>query len=210
MRFDRKKPLIYLISSGTMRDERFEAQASEFAAVAAIAIERNIPLIQIREKRLSARNLFKLSQRICRDAFGSATKVLANDRLDVAIASGAHGVHLTSTSMSPDIVRKLVIDDFLIGVSTHSISDLQNAKAAGADFAVFGPVFETPEKSSPIGLGSLQEAVRAVPGLPVIAIGGVNETNYKDVLTAGAAGFAAIRFLNAGHELRRLSTEFDL
>ena len=154
-----------------------------------------VPLVQLREKSLSARVLYELTTHAVAIGKGSTTRVLVNDRFDVARAAGADGVHLTSRSLPPSVVRSICGPDFLIGVSTHSLDEALNARAGGADFIVFGPVFETPSKriyGAPQGLENLREVTNALHGFPVLAIGGINRDNTADCLSAGASGIAGI------------------
>lgn len=152
------------------------------------AVTRGIDMIQVREKDLDARDLLNLTRAIVNAATGTATRVLVNDRLDVALASGADGVHLPSDGLPLESVRT-AID--LVGVSTHSLDELRQAEAGGADFAVFGPIFDTPGKTA-VGLDRLSEAARAT-ALDVYGIGGITMGNASEVIAAGAAGIAGIR-----------------
>ena len=130
---------------------------------------------------------------------GSATQLLINDRADIAAAAGADGVHLTSLSLPPDIVRRTFGADFLIGVSTHSLEEAAAAGRSGADFIVFGPVFDTLSKrqyGEPLGLAELRKVTSELAPFPVLALGGVTTNNVADCIDAGAAGIAAIRILN--------------
>ena len=154
-----------------------------------------VPLVQLREKSLSARVLYELAIRAAEIAKGSTTRLLVNDRFDIARAAGADGVHLTSRSLPPSVVRPICGPDFLIGVSTHALEEALNARAEGADFIVFGPVFETPSKQiygAPQGLEKLRDVTNALHGFPVLAIGGINRDNTADCLSAGASGIAGI------------------
>lgn len=158
-------------------------------------VAAGIPLVQLREKSLTARVLYELTTRAASIAKGSTTRLLVNDRFDIARAAGADGVHLTTHSLPAAIVRQICGNDFLIGVSTHSLEEALNARAAGANFVVFGPVFETPSKQlygAPQGLEKLREVTNALHGFPVLAIGGINLDNTADCLTAGASGIAGI------------------
>jgi thiamine-phosphate pyrophosphorylase len=177
--------------------------------------------VQIREKDLSARELFAL----VRDAvaLGSvrsgsirpesdrpglihprSIKIIVNDRLDVALAAGAAGVHLAHTSApAREVVRWCRAGnapaDFLVGVSCHSLEGAQEAESAGASYTYFGPVYETPSKipfGKPHGVEELAQVANAV-SIPVIAIGGVNTSNAAECIRAGAAGIAAIRMFQA-------------
>jgi thiamine-phosphate pyrophosphorylase len=147
-------------------------------------------MIQIRAKELSARALAEFVRGMM--ACAGPSKILVNTRADVALACGAHGIHLPSGSMSPAAIRRIAPAGFLIGVSCHTIPELQAAEREGADFAVYGPVFPSVTKSGhPIGIQSFQLAVSRV-GLPVYALGGVTMENAPLCIDAGAAGIAGI------------------
>lgn len=150
------------------------------------AIDQGADLIQIRAKQLTARALMQLVGQAVAIA---GRRVLVNTRTDIALACGAGGVHLPSNSPP---VRRIVPRGFLVGASCHSIAELEAAERDGADFAVYGPVFESPGKGPPIGLDALREAAQAVQ-LPIYALGGVTEENAPLCIEAGACGIAGIR-----------------
>ena len=159
------------------------------------AVNAGITLIQLREKDLHARVLFELTKDAVTLTHGSATRLVINDRADIAKAAGADGVHLTSQSLPARVVRRTFGDDFIIGVSTHSLAEARTARAGAADFVVFGPVFETDSKRTygkPLGLNELEEVSRELSPFPVIALGGVTVHNAELCLKAGAAGVAGI------------------
>jgi len=160
------------------------------------AVTAGIDLVQIREKNLSASVLYQLSASAARVTRGSATKLLINDRSDIAAAAGADGVHLTTHSLPTDVVRRMFGDEFLIGVSTHSAQEANIARRSGADFVVFGPVFETASKSkygAPQGLTYLEKVSLELSPFPVLALGGMTIGNVSDCIHAGAQGVAGIR-----------------
>lgn len=149
-------------------------------------------MIQVREKRLSARELCRWTELVLASA-GTA-KVLVNARADVALACGAAGVHLPGDAPPPSLWRPLVPPGFLFGVSCHTVEEVRRAESEGADFVLFAPVFAPLSKTSPLppqGLARLAEACRAVR-IPVLALGGVTWSNAPSCLDAGAAGIAGI------------------
>jgi thiamine-phosphate pyrophosphorylase len=152
------------------------------------AVRDGIEMIQVREKDLSARELLDLVYKVRDLAAGTRTRVLVNDRLDIAQAAGIDGVHLPANGLPPDRVRQFVQ---LLGVSTHSVEEAIAAEKAGADFIVFGPIFDSPGKDA-VGLPPLTRVVSSVR-IPVLAIGGITAANSRQVLDAGAAGIAGIR-----------------
>ncbi len=182
------------------------------------AAKAGVDWIQIREKDLSGRELARLAEQAILCA-GSGSAVLVNDRVDVACASGASGVHLGERSLPPSEAKRLVRlrcprKDFFLGVSAHSLEGAMVAEQAGADYVIFGPVYATPSKANfgqPQGVQRLQEICKRLT-IPVLAIGGITLANAGDCLRAGAAGIAAIRlFQDAANldsivrELRKVS-----
>lgn len=169
--------------------------------------------IQIREKDLDARSLAELARFAVAKTRASAARVLVNDRLDVALAAKAAGVHLGEKSLPLETVvewrRSTGRLDFLIGVSCHSLESARAAGRGGADYIFFGPVFATPSKAAfgaPQGIERLREVCASVE-IPVLAIGGVNLENARACLTAGAAGVAAIRLFQDPAESAELAAE---
>jgi thiamine-phosphate pyrophosphorylase len=203
------KPITYLITSGetTTATTSSTEDFTRLLNLVSAAVAARVNLIQLREKNLNARVLYELAARAADLTQGSSTRLLVNDRADIAQAAGADGVHLTASSLEAAVVRSTFGADFLIGVSTHSLPEARAARDGGADFAVFGPVFETAAKliyGEPAGLGKLTEAARELSPFPIVALGGITLTNAGDCLDAGANGIAGISLFNQGSDLQRV------
>lgn len=207
MSLDLATPTIYLITKGEATPANFDDAGRQILEIVGVAVEEKIPLIQIREKHLSEKLLFELTTKVIKITKGSATRVLVNDRADIAAAAGADGVHLTSGSLPTEIIRKTFGTEFIIGFSTHNIDEAETAVAGGADLIVFGPVFDTPDKGAAVGLAELSNVCDKLDPFPVIALGGVDRENYRSAIDAGAKGFAAIRSLNDADNLRAIAAE---
>lgn len=158
-----------------------------------------VDAVQIREKDLNDRALWEIA-RSARAVLPGATRLLVNGRADVALAAGAGGVHLPGDGVPADALRRRFGPGLLLGVSTHAVDEVERARDAGADYATFGPVWETPGKGPATGTAELARA--AATGLPVYALGGVTIERFGAVAAAGAAGVAAIRLFQRPSELR--------
>jgi len=195
---------------------RLPREQGELAAVMERAAAAGVDWIQIREKDLPAARLAELTREAKRRAGLAAlqvgTRVIVNDRLDVAIAADAGGVHLGEMSLPPiEVVRWLhspegriaAGEDFLVGVSCHSVAAARAAAKADVDYLFFGPLFMTPAKAefgAPQGLERLAEVCSAVT-IPVLAIGGITVDNAGACFAAGASGLAAIRMFQESRDL---------
>jgi thiamine-phosphate pyrophosphorylase len=160
-------------------------------------LARGIELIQLRERDLAAAQLLALGEAVLRLPNPTGTKLLINDRTDVALACGAAGVHLRGNSVAPSRIRSIAPKGFLIGVSCHSVEEVQRAGEEGASFAVLAPIFATAGKGPALGMGPLAEAAAAVR-IPVLALGGITEGRVHQCIEAGAAGIAGISMFQKG------------
>jgi thiamine-phosphate pyrophosphorylase len=178
------------------------------------AIHAGLDVVQIREKDLATRELLELVKGAIDAARGTSTRIVVNDRLDVALAARAAGVHLGAQSLPARVVRNLVPRDFLVGGSCHSLEETLSAESAGADYVLLGPIFETPSKlpyGSPLGLAKLREVTAQVK-IPVLALGGITVERARACLEAGAAGIAGISLFqncdSLAARMRELRAEF--
>ena len=171
-------------------------------------LRAGVDYLQIREKDLTGRELFELTRAVIALPNPAGTRILVNERTDVALAAGAAGIHLPSHSPTPAEIRKITPPRFLIAVSTHSLEEAVAAERAGADFAGFGPVFATASKGRwgpPQGLDALESVCRAVT-MPVLGLGGMTADNAAACVERGAAGIASISLFQSETDLNRLTT----
>lgn len=176
-------------------------QERQLLAKMAECAAAGVDYIQLREKDLGARALEELAQKAKAELGNSQTQLLINARTDVALACGAHGVHLPANDLAASEVRAIFaragIGSPVIGVSTHAVVEVASAEAHGADFAVFGAVFEKGGKINNAGLEQLRQAChrqeKAHPPMPLLALGGITLENARQCAEAGASGVAAIR-----------------
>jgi thiamine-phosphate pyrophosphorylase len=212
------RPLLcYVTDRHSLSEVKSAEQRKTLLRKIGAAAEAGVDWIQIREKDLSGKDCSSLTQealqRAAKSSVGKtvATRILVNDRLDVAFAERAGGVHLGEKSLPLAEARRLVekrgeLSDFLIGVSCHSVEAARTAASGGADYLFFGPVFATPSKAAfgaPQGLEQLAEVCRSV-SIPVLAIGGITLTNAAGCLAAGASGIAAIRLFQGAVDVSSL------
>ena len=177
--------------------DRTQLKSQSLDACIRNAISAGVDWVQIREKELPARSLLTLTQAAVKEARASSrgTRVMVNDRLDVALAAKADGVHLGSRSMPAEVARRLAPEGFLIGISCHSLTEALAAQAAGADYILLGPIYETPSKlqyGPPLGIAKLREVTAQVT-IPVIALGGIDVARVRVCRENGATGIAGIR-----------------
>lgn len=190
--------------------DRRQVERRSLPTVLSDAIQAGLPAIQLRERDLSTCELLSLAEDIQAVAPLRSVSLIVNDRADLAMALGWNGVHLRANSLPPSSVRRIVGPYRVVGVSTHSADDVLRASQAGADYAVFGPIFDTPSKRSfgpPLGLDLLADVCRRSP-IPIFAIGGITCERARDVRQAGAHGVAVMGALLTRDDIGAAVQEF--
>ena len=177
--------------------DRTQLKRQSLEACVRGAIAAGVDWVQLREKDLPARRLLRLARFALEHAAAEPrrARVVLNDRLDVALAAQADGVHLGNHSMPAEVARRLTPAGFILGVSCHSLGEALAAQAAGADYILLGPIFETPSKlqyGPPLGIATLREVTSQV-SIPVYALGGIGVDRVRVCRENGAAGIAGIR-----------------
>jgi len=175
-----------------------------------LALEGGVRAIQLREKDLPIQELLSLAKevRILTRQFNA--RLFINDRVDIAVAVEADGVHLGHQSMPPEAVRNVVGKNMLIGVSTHDLAEAKAAEAGGADFITFGPIFETPSKAgmiAPVGKESIRD-IKYHIDIPIFALGGIKSGNILKVMATGAMGVALISAIFAADDITKEAQKF--
>lgn len=194
---------IYLVT------DRKHCPGGDLVSAVGKALEGGVRAVQLREKDLPGRELFRLASRLRRLTEPFGAMLLINDRVDVAMAVGADGVHLGVLSLPPGEARRLLGASSVIGCSTHNAQELRDAETGGADFATFGPVYPTPSKAAygpPVGMPALAAACRTAR-IPVFAIGGVGRGNVEETLRTGCFGVAMISGIVAARDPRAAAAE---
>ena len=174
--------------------DRKQTGGRDLEDVLARALDGGVRSIQLREKDRDTVEVCRLGERLLARTRAAGAALIVNDRVDVAMALGADGVHLTRKSLPPNEARALVGPEVLLGVSCHSLGDVEEAVDGGVDFLVLGPIYATPSKA-PYGPPLTPEIVRrarAFCPLPILAIGGIGPKGVPEVMAAGADGVAAI------------------
>ncbi len=190
---------LYLIT------DRRGCAGRDLLAVIEEALKGGVKSVQLREKDLPSRDLYGLAVDMRRLTRSYGARLLINDRMDIAMAVDADGVHLGKMSVPPVIARRLLGEEKLIGVSCHGLEDARAAQEGGADFIACGPVYNTPSKAEygePLGLSVLEHVIGLI-NLPVFAIGGIKCANAREAVSAGAWGIALISGILAADDPRR-------
>ncbi|HET9963322.1 MAG TPA: thiamine phosphate synthase [Nitrospiraceae bacterium] len=180
--------------------DRHQTAGRPLLSVLDDAVQAGVRAVQLRERDLTARELLVLAQNIQQAWATQGVRLFINDRVDLAAAISASGVHLRDSSLPPTVAKKLMRPGQLLGVSVHSVEAARVAEDSGADFLVLGPIYDTPSKrefGAPLGLRIL-EATAAQARIPVFGIGGVSAERARAMRQAGAHGVAVISaILNA-------------
>jgi thiamine-phosphate diphosphorylase len=177
--------------------------------IARAALRGGARLIQLRDKEMSGRALLEAARRLADLAHGHGGVLIVNDRLDVALAAGADGVHLGEEDLPIAAARRVLGDEAIIGASVANAQQAAEAEAAGATYVSVGSVFPTGSKADagePIGLAAVREVKRKVR-LPVLAIGGISRDNVTEVIRAGADGVAVISAVASADDMERATAE---
>lgn len=172
-------------------------------AVIEAAIAGGATIVQYREKMASTRQMIAEAQALRELTRRAGVPLIVNDRLDVALAVDADGVHVGQDDMPAALARRLIGPDKILGVSAANLSEAMQAVQDGADYLGVGPIVATPTKpdaAPPIGMDGLREICRRVP-IPVVAIGGINATNAADAIAAGAHGIAVVSAVVAAEDV---------
>jgi len=179
---------LYLIT------DRHQSGGRELPEIVREALEGGVRAVQLREKDLPSAELYHLARELRRITSEFGARLIINDRMDIAMAVDADGVHLGAGSLPVNSVRRLLGPDMIIGYSAHAIDEALSAQRDGADFVTFSPVYRTPSKAAygePCGFKKLADAVCALK-IPVIALGGVGQLNITETLSAKVQGIAVI------------------
>jgi thiamine-phosphate pyrophosphorylase len=163
-------------------------QVAEFA-------KRGMTLVQLRDKNLSPDEFYREAEQAMLVARHHGIKIIINDRVDIALAVGADGVHLGQDDLPVEAARHLVGENVILGYSTHNLAQAQQAARLPIDYLAIGPVFPTSTKDSSnpvVGLTGLSAVRQAVPEIPMVAIGGIDAANRESVIAAGADAVAII------------------
>ncbi len=183
-----KLPRIYPITNARISGVSHAEQVEKLIAGGA-------ELIQLREKNASPRDFYEAADRAINIARPLGVKIIINDRVDIALALKADGVHLGQDDMPPERARSILGDNAIIGFSTHSIEQARSAMSLPVDYIAFGPIFRTQTKENPdevVGLKGLRDVRNAIGSLPLVAIGGINESNLQSVFETRADSAAMI------------------
>ncbi len=182
-----KAPKLYVVL------DRTAAAGRELETICAAALDGGAEMIQLREKTLPSGTLLPLARRLRARCAAAGVPFIVNDRVDLAVAAGADGVHLGQDDLPPAEARALLAPGMILGISTHSVEQAKAAQAAGADYVAVGSMFPTATKPEFHLVGpALAREVRPHVRVPLVGIGGITAENVAEVIAAGADGVAVI------------------
>ncbi len=190
--------------------DRSAAQGHAVEDLAGALLSAGVRLIQYRDKKGSSREIFEASQVLCRRVRAEGGTFIVNDRADIARAVAADGVHLGQDDLPPELARRVLESEKLIGFSTHNPDQVREAQDSVADYVAYGPVFATRSKERPdptVGLDGLRQA-RRLTTKPLVAIGGITLENAGAAIEAGADSVALIQGLIATGDIAARAREF--
>lgn len=167
-----------------------------YSEIARIAVKQGIKYLQLREKNLTDREIISISQEILLITKGTQTSFILNDRVDLALIVRADGVHLGQSDVTIKDARLFLDKDKDIGLSTHSAQQAEESLTTNPTYIGFGPLFPTPTKAiadPPVGLSNIRKIVKSSP-VPVVVLGGIDNSNIKQVLLAGARNVSLVRY----------------
>ncbi len=196
------KHSLYLIaSSGLVGDRPLEKVVKE-------AIAGGVDVVQLRERDVTSREIYHLARRLKEIIKGTPVRLLINDRVDIAMAVGADGVHLGQKGIPVETVRRMVGHGMVIGVSTHDLEEALKAEDEGADYILFSPIFATRCKPGvePKGVQALQELQEQVD-IPIIALGGINSTTLREVVRVGVTNAAVMSSILTSEDPKAAAAE---
>lgn len=188
MNFTDSQLRLYLVT------ERGMLRGRDLTDVVMQAVEGGVTMVQLREKDISTREFIELAQALKSVLMRTRVPFIINDRVDVALAVDADGVHIGQSDMPYDIARRMLGSDKIIGLSVENFAEIEEANRLDVDYIGVSPVFATPTKTDtamPFGLDGLREAVRHSLH-PSVAIGGINKSNFRSVLSTGTNGIAVV------------------
>lgn len=180
--------------------------------IAQEAVNGGADVIQLRDKEMTDHRLFITACEIRDITWSAGVLFIVNDRMDIAMASGADGVHLGQDDMPLSMVRQLAPSDFIIGISVGSIAEAVNAEAGSADYVAVSPVFGTRTKpdAGPGHGTALLKAIRQNISIPVIGIGGISKENAREVIFSGADGIAVVSAVISSEDIEKATRELKL
>lgn len=189
--------------------DRHQTNGRPLVSILQRVLSAAVPIVQLRERDLSARELVTLAREVQALTASRRSQLLINDRIDVALAFEGAGVHLRSNSLPVSAARRLLGSQRLLGISAHTVEEGLSAQSQGADYIVFGPIYETPSKQMfgpPLGIHTLEKACRLIR-IPIIGIGGVTAARAREMRRAGAFGAAVITAILGADDIESATRE---